>query len=307
MVTQIIKRIKNRSDYYLQHPEFQSKPFRVGVRFFRWSIFKIIQYNPTIKIHKSSKMQLKPGKRIGHNGFVYIFRDAYEPDVCHAIDRYVLPGMICYDIGSNIGLWALRMAEVVSKKGCIYAFEPLSQNLDILKVNLALSEVTNVKILPCAVGAKAGKANLYIPSDSTGRSSLAPESPEDSTEEISIQRLDDIWESQGYPNVAFVKMDIEGAEPLALEGGEKFFKSVNPIVCCEVNPSKLKAMNLNSETIFKKFQSWNYDSFVWDTTAGSLVSSEAKKLRWQTGNIVFIPKNYKNSLKHLESLQSSSK
>lgn len=54
---------------------------------------------------------------------------------------------------------------------------------------------------------------LYTPPHDPGSSSIAPETPDDDAEQIKIQRLDDIWESQGFPQVGFVKMDIEGCEP----------------------------------------------------------------------------------------------
>ena len=138
--------------YLNSHPEFQKKPMKVIVRIGTWEIFKLLKYRPTINIHQSSKMRLKPGKRRGINGLVYVFRDGYEPIVRYAIEKYALPRTICYDIGANMGLWALKMSEVVGNEGHVYAFEPLTKNIEMLRENIALSQNKNVEVVMTGLG-----------------------------------------------------------------------------------------------------------------------------------------------------------
>ncbi|MBW4538303.1 MAG: FkbM family methyltransferase [Myxacorys chilensis ATA2-1-KO14] len=271
------------------HQAFRDHPITVIARILLWQALKIVRWNPTIQIHRASRMKLFPGKRIGIHGYIYIFRDGFEPAVRCAIDRYVSPGMKCYDIGANIGLWTLRLQEIVEQSGKVYAFEPLSKNLAVLKSNLELSQVSNTEIVPTAIGAHEGEVTLYTPSHDPGSSSIAPGTPNDAAEQIKIQRLDRIWESQGCPQIGFVKIDIEGYEPFALEGGEKFFSNVQPIVCCEINPPKLSQSGLKPTSIFKRFQSWGYEGFRWDITVQDLVEYNLDQETEDGFDMVFIP------------------
>lgn len=280
-----LETLYNRFQGLNSHPEFRKRPYQVLLRLLLWEFFKVIRYQPIINIHNGSKMLLKPGRKRGIHGLIYIFRENYEYNVRYAVEKFISTGSICYDIGANIGLWTLRISELVEKTGCVYAFEPVSRNREFLIQNLELSGAhNNVQILPLALGNQEITSKIYIPVD-PGSSSMAPETSGDQHEEIEVKRLDDIWESQGCPHVAFVKMDVEGSEPFILEGGSKFFREIRPVVVCEVNSRKLNAMGKNMNDIYDKFSEWGYNSlfFDWKTKALSKLNSR------QDGDIIFIP------------------
>lgn len=273
-----------RYHWMTSHPEFQKHPYSILFRLILWEIFKIIRYQPKINIHFSSKIQLKPGPKRGIHGLIYIFKENYEYTVRYAIDKYISSGATCYDIGANIGLWTLRMSELVGDTGCIYAFEPMSKNLELLRQNIQLSAFDQtVKVVPLALGNKSCRSTIYIPLD-PGSSSMARETSNDKYEEIQVKCLDDIWEDQGCPYVTFVKMDVEGSEPFVLEGGTKFFRTIRPVVVCEVNSRKLNLMGKNMNHIYDKFSEWGYDSFFFDSTNQVLTKLNSM----QDGDIIFI-------------------
>src|SRR3954470_11688360 len=49
----------------------------------------------------------------------------YEDEINKLIRISVKPGDVCLDIGGNIGLQSIRMAQCVGDGGKVYAFEPL--------------------------------------------------------------------------------------------------------------------------------------------------------------------------------------
>jgi FkbM family methyltransferase len=268
------------------HPEFRKKSISILFRFLFWEVFKVVNHQPIISIHRHSKMQLEPGLKRGIHGLIYIFRDNYESAVKYAIDTYCTQGCVCYDIGANIGLWSLRISESVGASGHVYAFEPMSKNLELLKQNIFISnQQGNIEIVPYALGNKECVTKIYIPND-PGSTSLAPESSKDRFEEIQMKCLDDVWEGQGSPHIDFVKIDVEGSEPFLLSGASRFFGTVRPIVVCEVNPQKLKALNRQVDDIFSTFDSWNYDVFVFNASLNDLMPAEEKF----DGDFIFIPR-----------------
>lgn len=276
-------------NYLFKHPEMQRIPNQILGRLLLWEIYKIIRYQPAIKIHERSKMRLIPGKRRGIHGLIFIFRDRYEPGVLQAINKFCLPGMVCYDIGANIGLWSIKFSEVVGDAGRVYAFEPFSKSLQLLRENIEMSSCQNIEVVPVGLGDQQTTCKIYVPAD-PGRAALSPESIDDTAEDIDVKRLDDIWEAQGCPNVGFCKIDVEGSEPFVLEGGAKVFSQVRPVVCCEINPFKLGKMGKTPQDIFNKFECWNYQGFLWNLDKKDFVELEdVETIKGEPEDIVFIP------------------
>ncbi|MEQ9001112.1 MAG: FkbM family methyltransferase [Coleofasciculus sp. B1-GNL1-01] len=285
------KKLNYSINFLLEHPEMHRVPHLVLFRLALWEIYKALHYQPLITIHSHKKMRLIPGKRRGLYGLIFIFREQYEPVVFNAIHKYCSSGIVCYDIGANIGVWSLKLSELVGEEGRVYAFEPVSKNINLLKENIYFSGLNNIEILPVGLGSQQSTCKIYVPTDS-GRAALAPESINDRSEDIEIKCLDDIWESQGFPNVGFCKIDVEGSEPLVLKGGSKFFQEVRPIVCCEINPFKLKKMGQKQEDIFETFQSWNYIYLMWNNIKKDFIQFQnIADIQNQKGyeDIVFIP------------------
>jgi hypothetical protein len=122
--------------YISNHSAFKKNSILTILRVFLWSLFRIFKYKPSVKIHDSSLITLDPVPKRGIHGFLYIFRNDYEPQVKYAIENYVAHGDICYDIGANIGFWTLKIAELVGRDGKVHAFEPMSENLLLLESNI---------------------------------------------------------------------------------------------------------------------------------------------------------------------------
>ncbi|MBN2550389.1 MAG: hypothetical protein JXB15_14595, partial [Anaerolineales bacterium] len=53
----------------------------------------------------------------------------YEPELQAAVERWVRPGMVIYDVGANIGYISLLLARQTGLEGRIFAFEALPDNL----------------------------------------------------------------------------------------------------------------------------------------------------------------------------------
>lgn len=264
-------------------------PLAMLWRLLRWKLYRSLSTQPVVRLHGNARMRLQARpQEHGIQAGIFLLREAYEPSVRDAIDRFVAPGARCYDIGANLGLWTLRLAERCGSAGVVYAFEPLPRNARRLEDNARLSGLSNIEILPYALAAAPGEATLFVPDD-VGRSALAPETAQDEAVEVKLQRLDDVWESQGRPAVSFVKMDVEGAEPGVLRGGETFFRTVRPVVCCELNPGKLRNMNHGARDILEPFAAWGYS--VWhrpDAKVDALAPFDGG-VEGETYDLVFLP------------------
>lgn len=265
--------------------------YRLLRRVLAWRLWQLVGGRPVVALHGRSRLRLEARRsERGIPGAIYIYRDGFEPSVRHAIDRYVPSGACCYDIGANLGLWTLRLAERVGPLGRVHAFEPMAANLRLLHESVALSGAGNIRVEPFALGQNEGLADLFVPED-VGRSSLAPESAGDSRQQVLVRRLDEVWVAHGRPQVAFVKMDVEGAEPLVLAGGSSFFASVRPVTCCEINPRKLRNMGSTAEAVLAPFAAWGYDAMAWDSCERALHRFDPRTLSGDgLHDLVFVPR-----------------
>ncbi len=272
-------------DMHAQAPEMPSAQF--ALRMMAWKFLKTFSIPTTVPLHARSRMRLQARQNErGIRAAIYLYRDHYEPSVRRAIDGFVSSGDICYDIGANLGLWTLRMAEAAGPTGLVYAFEPHPANAAELAVNAALSNSTTIRICEHGLSDRESASSLYVPDD-IGRASLAPETSSDEAVAIALRPLDSVWEEQGHPKVAFVKMDVEGAEPLVLRGGTRFFSEVRPVVCCEINPGKLANMGFAPADVLTPFRSWDYVVKIWNGT--TLVDSPSD-MNWNdVEDLVLMP------------------
>jgi FkbM family methyltransferase len=116
------------------------------------------------------------------------------------------PGMVVLDIGAHVGYFILLAATSVGPAGKVFAFEPDERHVKLLLRNVEANDTGNVVVVPKAVSDATGRCKLRVNSCSPAVS-------------LETVRLDDFF-PPGQRRVDFVKMDIDGAEPMALAGME---------------------------------------------------------------------------------------
>jgi FkbM family methyltransferase len=130
----------------------------------------------------------------------------------------IRPGMHIADVGANIGLYSLHLAQCVGPAGRIYAFEPNECMASALRENLANNNASQAEVFACAVGAASGQAVLQRSTVNSGDSWLGR--PTTATKRsngtvVAVRSLDDALAGR---RVDFIKMDIQGWEVDALRG-----------------------------------------------------------------------------------------
>ena len=146
----------------------------------------------------------------------------YEPHIQNLIVSAIGSNAVFYDIGANVGFYSLLAARVAGA-GRIYAFEPLPRNLEYLNKHLEMNRVRNGTVLDVAVSDRCGES--LFSSETTGAmGSLG------ATGDLRVRtvNIDALIAQQQIASPDCIKMDIEGAEALALRGAESCFKRHRP-------------------------------------------------------------------------------
>lgn len=137
-------------------------------------------------------------------------------------------GGVFIDIGANVGLYTLTAARALAgQPGRIVAFEPNPPTLERLKTNIAANPelfegALRLDLLPIGVADRELTLKLQVDRDNLGASSIARNScssvslERESCVEIQCRPLLDVLAELEVESVDVLKIDIEGAEDLAL-------------------------------------------------------------------------------------------
>ena len=153
------------------------------------------------------------------------------------------------DVGANIGLITAPIAKIGHVK-CI-CFEPDPNNYSYLARNVEINaKGNNVELHRIALANKSGVVRLEINNENHGLhriSSLGEIASYPSglkLLEVRAERLDSILNSQNLLHPIVVKMDIQGSEFLAIEGGRKLLSVVDMFIM-EYEPDSLIQLGVN--------------------------------------------------------------
>ena len=151
--------------------------------------------------------------------------EVWEPLETAAFLAYAQEGMCVFDVGANIGYYTLLAARAVGPSGRVYAFEPEPHNFELLTRNVAENGFTNVRPVNAAVSNRAGVVRLHLDDANFGAHSFDPGSVRNSSGrsvEAETVRLDDFAdEARAFEAGVLVKVDVQGAEGLVVEGGRR--------------------------------------------------------------------------------------
>ena len=101
---------------------------------------------------------------------------SYEAAKQRKIIEFVRRGMVCWDVGANVGFYTLLFAGLVGGEGRVLAFEPFPRKVELLRRHVEMNRRRNVRIFPSALGDFDGETGFHPrPGASMGR--IAPGGP----------------------------------------------------------------------------------------------------------------------------------
>jgi len=138
----------------------------------------------------------------------------YEADKQALVRTLVRPGMRIFDVGANAGFYTLAFSRLVGAKGHVWAFEPFAENAANILRHVELNGIDNVTLIQSAVADRRGVAGFKVgPNNAQGMLSEQP-----NNYLVPTSTLDDLIAQDIAQSPDLVKMDVEGAESLVLEG-----------------------------------------------------------------------------------------
>lgn len=166
------------------------------------------------------------------------------------------------DIGANLGFLTYYMSRR-AVSGRVIAFEPMPDNLAVLRYVVQRYGLRNVQIEGCALGDSNSTATMILPRSSAAlEQGLCHVVGEDTKEggmlfRVPMQTLDALRDRfEGGLRVVGIKMDVENFEQYVLKGGERVIREQRPVIYIEL------MNNENRRRCFEMAASWDYRVLV---------------------------------------------
>jgi FkbM family methyltransferase len=196
-----------------------------------------------------------------------IVRGHYEVDEIRYMRSVLKPGDTAIDAGAHIGFFTLQMAAMVGPEGRVHAFEPYDANADLLERSIQENRFADrVDFRRSALGAATGTATLTFPVETlnTGGAYLLRDGTSplagNQKQVVPVVALDDLPIRRP---VRFIKMDVEGAEPLVIRGAATLLRADRPVVLSELHPTQLeRASGISGDAFLSAMRTLGYQAHL---------------------------------------------
>lgn len=171
----------------------------------------------------------------------------WEPHLIYFYEKMIKPGDLVVDAGANIGFHTVQFAKLTTDKGKVISFEPQPLIYNVLTTNILLNNLTSIveqhKLGLCDKATLRRMTPLSDQIFSEGCINYGGRGiSNEGEEEVNTVLIDDF----NFKRLDFLKMDIQGSELEALNGGLNTINKFKPIIFLENykdNTKDQQAMN----------------------------------------------------------------
>jgi FkbM family methyltransferase len=158
----------------------------------------------------------------------------HEPAATDAYLEKLSPGDHVLDVGSNLGYYLLLAAHRVGTGGRVLGFEPAPGVYEILERNVQRSPYKNVRVSQAAMGAKSGTLEFFE-SEVPNWGSVFQDSRLQQTRSTTVKArtVDEVVRENPDFRPKALRMDVEGAELMVLQGAREVLERYKPCLFIE--------------------------------------------------------------------------
>ena len=219
-----------------------------------------------------------------------------EPEL-DLIEPLVRPGDTAVDVGANHGMWTLALSAAAGQSGRVYSFEPVPFTFGVLSAVAQRGAMANVTLVNKGCSDREATMEMTVPLQRSGSSDdlqahLAQRRPQGSEEvgesvEVSCEMTTLDTALAGVEGVSLLKLDIEGAELLALRGAADLIARERPAIVCEVDAEFLEGFGQQPRDVVDFLGRWGYEPHRYDVASRQL-ERVGEPARIGHANVVFL-------------------
>lgn len=162
------------------------------------------------------QLRLHPSDNITDREVYFLTKsfDRQEREFMHSV---LQEDSVFVDVGANSGVFSALALQSLSAKGMLLALEPNPVMFDRLVTNLSLNAPTaQLHVYPVGASEAPGTFTLHVKGSNLGGGSLMDRPAEFGDVSVQCRPLWEVVQEANLPRIDFLKIDVEGYEPFAL-------------------------------------------------------------------------------------------
>jgi FkbM family methyltransferase len=167
---------------------------------------------------------------------IVIASGRWEQKIREILDSHIEEDHVIVDIGAYIGDKTIPLSRKVSK---IIAFEPNPQTSNILKKNIEINNLRNVKLETKPVSNEIKKVQFHLSNCPMNSSINNDRRLNDNYSSTQVETIDLDTSLANENRVDWLLIDTEGQEIGVLRGAKKVLQKFSPRIILEVMPENL--------------------------------------------------------------------
>jgi FkbM family methyltransferase len=204
------------------------------------------------------------------------------------LHRFLTPGMVVVDGGASCGIYTVVAARLVGASGRVLSFEPGAEAYSVLRKNIELNHLVNVRAHCAALSDRDGTAQLHHHEHGPNSFSLGqPESTGNGSEQVVTVSLDEVIRKEEAVRLGFIKLDVEGAEEMVLRGARRTITEWNPTILFEINVAATKQLGLEPHGAWELLRAWGYRFFSF-AGCGDLRELKGRLISFPIQNVIAV-------------------
>lgn len=168
------------------------------------------------------------------------------------------------DVGANIGFYSLMASKIIGEPGRVFSFEPSYREYSRLLKNIELNHCNNIIPFNFALTNEIREVLLSTSKSHTGLNTLnsVTEFEISGYQLVQAVTLDYIFSASDV-EFDLIKIDVEGAEYLVLQGMQKILaeRRIKKIVI-EITPKFFNSFGYDKHTLYSFIESFGFKATI---------------------------------------------
>lgn len=212
------------------------------------------------------------------------YKSHVEAGPVDRLQEFVPPGSLVIDVGANVGFFARRFAKWVGAAGKVIAIEPEAQNCANLTRALARDRVAGrVDVRRAVAAASPGPMMLEINPLHPADHKLSRDGTGLAVDAVTIDGL--VQDSGAVPSL--IKIDVQGAEMLVLEGAASVLETSHPALFVELHEEGLNRFGTSVAAILTHLATLGYQPY-WLARNGLHAKASAEEIHAAVARVGYV-------------------
>lgn len=197
------------------------------------------------------------GRRLFDRAYLR-YKNLFEGRTLRHLESVIAEDDWIIDAGANAGFFTAAFCDWISGSGRVIAIEPAPANVSRLRATLSRGQrIARVDIIEAAVTDTDGEARLRLDAINPADHQLTDEGLL-----VPTVTLDRLMADRDWPPLGLIKIDVQGAEPMVIDGAIETLKRLKPAIFLEIADDYLRPYGSSGSALLRQVIELGYTSYM---------------------------------------------